>query len=181
MPEHKKLWDSWCDGYYLELLRHGLNDIPKPPKPLVDMSKTEITHWLAKADFTKHEKETEKKFKINPPSKQERCSSSQSTKSNVINLKLSLEDNSTLTGTAAILEQFRKEFSIPCSHNYEISFNKLDKTFDIMSARMQYEFMRSVDIYSVEMQHMEREMRSYEKHIDTSAQDLVDNASWING
>ena len=177
MPEHKKLWDSWCDGYYLELLRHGLNDIPKPPKSFVDMSETEITHWLAKVDFAKHEKENEKKSKINPPSKQERCSSSQSTKSNVINLKLSLEDNSTLTGTAAILEQFGKEFSIPCSHNYEISFNKLDKTFDIMSARMQYEFMRSVDIHSAEMQHMEREMLSYEKHIDTSAQDVVDNAS----
>ena len=42
---------------------------------------------------------------------------------------------------------------------------------------MQYEFMRSVDIHSAEMQHMEREMLSCEKHIDTSAQDLVDNPS----
>lgn len=103
--------------------------------------------------------------------------SSQSTKSNVVNLKLSLEDNSTLTGTAAILEQFGKEFSIPCPHSYEISFNMLDKKFDTMSARMQYEFMRSVHVHNTEMQQIEKELRSYEKQIDASAQDHVDNAS----
>ena len=39
----------------------------------------------------------------------------QSTEKSVINLPLSLEDNSTLTGAAAILDVFAKEFAIPQS------------------------------------------------------------------
>lgn len=73
MPEHKKIWDQWCDGYYLELLNQSLNGIPTPPKPFGEMREAEFNSWLSRIDFAKHNSETEKKFKINPPSKQERC------------------------------------------------------------------------------------------------------------
>ncbi|CAB4029704.1 Hypothetical predicted protein [Paramuricea clavata] len=129
MPEHKKLWDDWLDGYYLELLDGSLNGIPKPPKPFLEMS------------------------------------------------ELLLEDNSTLTGTAAILEQFGKEFSIPCPDHYEIPFNKLEKKYDLKSARLQYEFMRSVDVHNTEMQEMEKQLRLYEKQIDASTYDVNDTES----
>ena len=109
-----------------------LNGIPEPSKSFRDISETEFTQWLARVDFAKQKKENEKKLKINPPSKQERCSSSRSKKSNVVNLQFSLEDNSTLIGIAAILEQFGKEFSIPCHHNNEICF---DKKFDLKAKR----------------------------------------------
>ena len=83
-------------------------------------------------------------------------------------LRLSSEDNSTLTGTAAILEQFGKDFSIPCLHNYDAPFNKNDKKFDINSARMQYEFVKSVELHRTEMLESEKQMRSYEKKVRCS-------------
>ena len=89
MPEHKKVWDECCDGYYLELLNQSLNGIPTPPKPFGEMCEAEFNSWLSRIDFAKHNSETEKKLSTE-----------------VVNLKLSLEDNSTLTGTAEILEQF---------------------------------------------------------------------------
>lgn len=177
MPEHKKLWDDWLDGYYLELLDGSLNGIPKPPKPFLDMSEVDLNSWLSKVDFGKHKRESVKKFKISLPSKQERCLNNQSKKTDVVNLQLSWEDNSTLTGTAAILEQFGKEFSIPCPHHYEIPFNKLEKKYDLKSARLQYEFMRSVDVHNTEMQEMEKQLRSYEKQIDASTYDVNDTES----
>lgn len=38
-------------------------------------------------------------------------------KTNVVTLPLSLEDKSTLTGTAAVLEEFGKEFSLACAND----------------------------------------------------------------
>ena len=168
MPGHKSLWDKWHDGYYLELLHESLNCIPTPSKPFREMRETEINLWVLKVDFAKHHSETDNKFRINPPSKSERCSSSQSLKTDVVNLRLPLEDNSTLTGTAAILKQFGKDFSIPCLHNYDVYFNKNDKKFYINSARMQYEFVKSIELYRTEMLESEKQMRSYEKQLDVA-------------
>ncbi len=158
MPEHKKIWDDWRDGYYLELLDGCLNGIPEPPKHFLEMSEADLNSWLSKVDFGKHKRESIKKFKISPPSKQERCLNNQSTKTDVVNLQLSLENNSTLTGTAAILEQFGEEFSIPCPHHYAIPINKSEKKYDLKSARLQYEFMKSFDVHNTEMQGMERQL-----------------------
>jgi transcriptional regulator of met regulon len=127
MPEHKKLWNDWLDGYYLELLDGTMNSIPEPPKPFREMSEVDLNLWLSKVNLDQHKRESVKKFKISNPSKQERCLNHQTTKTDVVNLQLSLENNSTLTGTAAILEQFAEEFSIPCPHHYEIPFNKSEK------------------------------------------------------
>jgi hypothetical protein len=145
MPEHKKVWNEWCDGYYLELLNQSLNGIPTPPKPFEEMRESEFNSWLSRIDFAKHNSETEKKFKINAPSKN--AAPTPKLKTEVVNLKLSLEDNSTLTGTAEILEQFGKEF-------------------DIKFARMQYEFVRSVEIHRTEMLETGKQMRSREKQLD---------------
>ncbi len=141
------------------------------------MSEADLNLWLSKVDFGKHKRESIKKFKISPPSKQERCLNNQSIKTDVVNLQLSLENNSTLTGTAAILEQFGEEFSIPSPHHYAIPFNKSEKKYDLKSARLQYEFMRSVDVHNTEMQEMEKQLRSYEKQIDASGHDVNDTES----
>lgn len=50
-------------------------------------------------------------------------------KTDVLNLPLSLEDNSTLLGTAALFETFSKEFNIPCDNMTEyIEFDKNKKS-----------------------------------------------------
>mgnify|MGYP002804036238 CR=1 FL=1 len=175
MPEHKCLWDKWRDGYYLEILHESLNCIPTPPKPFEEMRETELNSWLLKIDFAKQLSGTVNKFKINPPSKNERCSSSQSSKTDIINLRLSLEDNSTLTGTAAILEQFGEEFSIPCPQNYNVPFDKNGKKFDINCARMQYEFVKSVELHKTKMLETEKQMRSTEKQLDVPEEGNIES------
>ncbi len=165
MADHKKIWEDWCDGYLLELLDQSLNHIPKPPKDFGNMNEAEFNSWLSKVDLNKKDA-TDNLYKISPPSKQERCRSSQISKTDVVNLQLSLENNSTLTGTASILEKFAEEFSIPCPSTLEIPFNTASKSFDILAARTQYEFMKSVEIHKVEMGEIVKQINSYEKEFD---------------
>ena len=134
--------------------------------------KQEFNIWLSKVDFAK-EVAKQKKFKIMPPSKQEQCLSSQANRTNIVNPPLSLENNSTLTVTAVIFEEFGREFSIPCPQACGIPFNASEKKFDIMSARTQFDFMKSVAAHQNEMVQLERQMRSAEKEIDGLPQDIV--------
>ena len=63
-------------------------------------------------------------------------------KTNTIILPLSLENNSTLAGTCAILDQFAKEFSIPTSCQSEnLPFDNNWKTFCLKQAREHAEFI----------------------------------------
>ena len=62
--------------------------------------------------------------------------------SNTVALPISLENNSTLSGTAAIMEQFGKEFNLPTASNVEgIPFDSISKTFCLQQARELCEFM----------------------------------------
>lgn len=139
MVDHKKIWEDWCDGYILELLDQGLNHAPKPPKDFGKMNEIEFDSWLSKADL-KQQDASENLLKVNPQSKQERCCSFQILKTDVVHLQLSLEDNSTLTGT----QKFAEEFSIPNPNTLKIPFNTANKSFDILAARTQYEFKKLV-------------------------------------
>ena len=91
-------------------------------------------------------------------------------------LPLSLENNFTLTGTAAIFEEFGREFSIPCLHASAIPFDRSEKKFDLMSARNQFDFMKSVNAHQIEMLELEKEMRSVEKHMDRSPEDVLSDS-----
>ena len=88
-------------------------------------------------------------------------------KTDVINLSLSLEDNSTLTGTAAILDNFAEEFGIYHEKgNKYIEFDKTKKEFDIKSARERYFFMKSLQLHHMQMKELEKQLCSSEKEID---------------
>ena len=68
--------------------------------------------------------------------------------SNTVALPISLENNSTLSGTAAIMEQFVKEFNLPTASNVEgIPFDSISKTFCLQKARELCEFMMMVNIH----------------------------------
>lgn len=73
-----------------------------------------------------------------------------------------------LTGTAAILEQFGKDFSISCPHHNETLFNESKKKYDLKSARLRYEFITSVDMHNTIMPEMEKQLQWYEKQMDAS-------------
>ena len=71
-----------------------------------------------------------------------------SIKTETIILPLSLEDNSTLVGTGAILEKFGADFNIPvASDNENIPFDKQTKSFCIKQARTHCEFIAMLNVH----------------------------------
>lgn len=162
MPDHKKIWEDWRDRYYLELIDTCLNDVPSPPKPFKQMDEKEFNTWHSKLDFSNPDPgcNNERTFVINIPEKKGFCASPQNKITDVVHLPLSLENNSTLHGTAVIFEEFAKEFSIPCPQGNTVPFRLDNKRFDIVSARAQYAFMMSVKAHRAEMLEIERHMTS---------------------
>ena len=114
------------------------------------MDDKELNSWLSTLSTTDDKSSREPLFKINVQPKQYLCLNSQRSKTNVVHLPLSLEDNFTLNGTAAIFEEFGREFSIPCLQKNTIPFGVISKKFDLLSARTQYDFMKSVNAHQEE-------------------------------
>lgn len=103
------------------------------------MNETEFNSWLSSANF--EDLEENYKFDIgticlHDEQGKTRCIY----KSDTLILPLSLEDNSTLAGGASCLEEFGKEFDIPCKHN-EITFDEKMNNFSIDSARNHHHFL----------------------------------------
>ena len=91
---------------------------------------------------------------------------SSNAKSDVVILPLSLEDNSTITGTACILEEFGKEFSISCNHDTcFLTFNDNTKTFDLKEARSRFEFLTLLEKHKSEMKELKLQLDKREKKV----------------
>ena len=83
-------------------------------------------------------------------------------------LPLSLEDNATITGTSAMLKEFETEFKLhtaPQTPEF-FSYDSLKKTFDVMTARSQYECMKFQSKHVGDMAHIINSLHSREKHLD---------------
>ena len=109
-----------------------------PDKDFKDLTEEEFVEWLSKQDSNVPKRKTKYLIQvsemINPQSN--------NTKSDVVILLLSLQDNLTITGTACILEEFGKEFSISCNHDtHFLTFDYSTKTFDLKGARSRFEFL----------------------------------------
>lgn len=171
MSEHKRLWENWCDHYYLKLIDKCLNHVPDPPNKLTEMNEAEVDVWLRSLKIEGRTEDTPgyAKFRIQLPLVEGFCESTQSAnKTDIANLSLSLEDNSTLKGTASILEEFATEFDIPSGkHNEYIEFDSTKTEFDLKAARERYAFMKLVQMHHIEMVAFEKQLESGEKNIDT--------------
>ena len=85
-------------------------------------------------------------------------------KSETLILPLSLENNATTTGTAAIIEQFGKEFDVPCDHAKEyMPYDDNSKTFDIAAVRSHHQFLASLREHKKEMADTVRQLKEVEK------------------
>ena len=112
--EHSLLWKKFIKRYILTLLDDGLNKTPPHEKTISDMTEKECNQWLSNADYC-----VQQNVKISIPSIEGIADTSMSTvKTDIHILPLSLENNATLTGTSAILDQFAEEFTLS---------NKVDK------------------------------------------------------
>ena len=124
-PEHLEIWNSHKDNYLVELLKDGLCLHTDTGKELKYMSETECNRCLSKDAF--HITDDLKLV-----SKSNCDTSLSDMKPNTTILPLSLENNSTLTGTGVILDQFGDEFSIPTNSPAEsLPFDSNSNSFSL--------------------------------------------------
>lgn len=157
MQTHKQVWESVLD---VILLDRALN-LAAPPKPLKEMDESTFNSWLSSLDF-----EPDKQPKSVPPISSVLCLREHIKPTETLILPMSLENNSTIQGTASILEEFGKEFNLPCEHKTEIlELNKKTHMFDLKGART-HEFLKIMHIHREEMAVLEERMLDTTKHLE---------------
>lgn len=164
--EHLKVWSEVQDNFLLQVLDAALHSVPHSDKKLEDMDDKEFGKWLEKQDFEEKRKQKRKTFDIRVP-KLTIQSNPHCSKSRTLILPLSLENNATTTGTAAIIEQFGNEFGVPCDHAKEyLPFDHKSQTFDIRAARRHHEFLASLHEHNKEMTEMVHQLNEAEKALE---------------
>ena len=120
---------------------------------LKKMTETELDAFIKNEKYPSNE---ESSFPIIVPKISEEYPKS-STKSNIMILPLSIEDESLKTGTACIMQEFSQDLDIPLkkSDQYVIFVCKVGK-FDLHSARERYRFYQ-------EMEYHDRQMEKFRK------------------
>jgi hypothetical protein len=167
--EHFELWNSHKDNYLTELLKDGL--CLRTDKALKDMSESDCNHCLSAKTYNATDD-----LKISPKSN---CDTSLSgIKSDTVILPLSLENNSTLTGTGVILDQFGEEFSIPTvSHVENLPFDSNSKSFCLKKARDHTEFMLMMSHHKKQMRQYDSQLSSAENHGAMVSNESEDDSS----
>ena len=156
---HNELWNKHPDCYFTNLLKDGLNISTE--KPLSEMSEKECDRCLSTQSYSES-------TEIKVSADYSYIDSSQSSrKTDTIILPISLENNSTLTGTCAILDQFCKEFSLPTTEQSErLPFDKNTKTFSLKEAREHAEFMIMMHYHGQGRSEYHQELSSAEENED---------------
>jgi hypothetical protein len=139
--KHEELWGEIKDRYFLNLLDVGLNKIPSCSKPIDELSDKEYDAWIKESLLTTNDEASrEASYQIDIPQLEREFPLMG--KSEYLILPLSLENNSTLTVPASILEQFSRGFKIPCKHaSRHFVFDETNKCYDLASARKHHELM----------------------------------------
>ncbi|CAB4032915.1 ankyrin repeat domain-containing [Paramuricea clavata] len=142
-----------------------LNFLPNTNKSLDKMNKVEFNKWLVNSDLTK----SRKRYKINVLEQDELLDTTHGLrKTEAYVLPLSLEDNSTISGTAAILKEFESEFDLHSGGTSPefIPFNTTNCSFDVDQARSRYKHMISQAKHVADMAGYEATLASKEMHLD---------------
>ena len=127
------------------------------------MNEKEFDQWLQEQDFSGS---MTGEYDVVLP-KQTISTNSNCQKSETLILPLSLENNATTTGTAAIIEEFGKEFGVPCQHAKEyLPFDNKGKTFDLVAAREHHRFIASLQTHKSSMVKTVQQLRDAEKAFD---------------
>ena len=130
------------------------------------MDDQEFAEWLQKQDF---QQKPTKTYDVNVPDMTIKTARNCS-KSETLILPLSLENNATTTGTAAIVEQFGKEFGVPCEHAKEyLPFDQRSQTFDIEAARRHQDFLASLSSHKKDMMETVRQLTEAEKGFEVQS------------
>jgi hypothetical protein len=143
--EHLRIWEDQVDNYLTQLLKDGLSF--KTNAPFRDMSESDCNSCLKNKSYNISE---DLKITLKNNINQSRSG----IKSQTVILPLSLENNSTLAGSAVILDQFGKEFSIPSVSKVEnLPFDTSTKAFCLKKAREHVEFNLIVSHHKGKAEH----------------------------
>ena len=158
--EHSALWDSWLNYYLLCLTDEGLNTLVTD-KALNSMAESNINKWLNEKTFENRQGE----FIINLESAEKlmKDGSLGNGASKMFVLSLSLENNATATGTAAIFKEFADKLQIPCEKTREFL------PFDEQSQTMSYDFLHMIQEHSEEIKEFEKLLVETEKTLEPRA------------
>ena len=157
-----KKWEESKDLYLAKLLDTGLNAVPPSKQQFSSMTELEFMTWLKKQDLNANSL-SNRKYVMNcfPTSTK---SGTDCTKTLV--LPLSLENNATITGTASVLEEFGKEFNIPCNHaRVVLPYDERTKTFNINDARKHHEFLYLLQGHKKDMEQLVQQLSNIEKEL----------------
>ena len=170
-----ELWNWVQDNFLLKLLNTSLNCISSSDKDLVDMDEKDFDHWLK--NFSES---TTTDYDIVIPSLSIK-SNPNCIKSDTLILPLSLEDNSTTAGTAAIMEEFGKEFGISCDHaKVYLPFDDRNNEFDLNAAREHHVFISSLHEHKSTMVKTVQQLREAEKAFDLPSTQTESNSDTLS-
>ena len=156
-----EMLEKYKEMYFLDLMSLAYNNIlGLPKKELRDLTESEFDEWLKNTDFSK----SKINFMIDIPEVTSIIRSCHA-KTDIHILPLSLEDNSTIAGTASIFDDWIKTFNLPSSDDKTsfISFDFKRGSLDIQLARSRVEYLNSKYRHQSYMAVHETELRSKEK------------------
>ena len=165
-PQHLNVWEQWSNYYLLVNISLALNKLPKE-KDLNKMTEKEFDEWLSKTDQQKDIST----YKLCPPTLHSLFSGYdlQAKKSNIYHLSLSLENNSTVSGTGGILDELAKNYGMPSSECKEmLPYDSQSKSFGLKHSGEHCGFLRFMHDHESEMAQFEKLLRETDKRLDSS-------------
>ena len=139
---HLEIWNDWKDKFLLQGLDSCLNRFPRS-LDLTSANEKGFDEWLKK--FKPDRKNDNYKITMKDDFSSHLPTGVQK-KSDVSALPLSLENNSTVAGAGAILQEFASMFDIPCKQppTY-LPYDSANKVFSLKQARTHCEYVRLLD------------------------------------
>ena len=132
---------------------------------------------MSKQDFTKRKT----KYKIKTQTTEDLLDTTNScTKTNAFVLPLSLEDNATISGTSAILQEIEAEFELHSADKGAefLPYDTLNGCFDVDLARSRFEHINSQVKHFSDMAKFVQDLQNKETHLEgTTINDLLDEES----
>ena len=91
-------------------------------------------------------------------------------------LPLSLENNSTVAGTASMVHELGNMFGIPSNESSRfMPYDMSNKSFLLKQARSHFEFTRILNYHMDEMAQYVKQLSNTEKHLDTGHSETDSN------
>ena len=165
--EHFKIWDEWKRHYLLQGLDNALNRFPKLMN-LHTLSEKDFNEWLkvfnSEKNYRNYKLDVQENYNVM------KIHSSPQPQSNVNVLPLSLENNSTVTGTGAIIQEFGNMSRMPNKDlTRYIPYDQSTKSYSLKQARNHFEYLRMLYDHQSDMADYEEQFNIMEKWLDTGS------------